>query len=128
MLLLLGIFVDAQASPTAVTWYRDPNLTYDGFEEACTNRSEQLCTFDQLCPAGEQQPPVGGQQDFDDMWAPIRNGNSDDGLPGGADEDWVQVGRRDGGICNRHSNFYGGTHPRECCCGDWCHNPLTVVP
>ena len=73
-------------------------------------RGAQLCTFDQICPNGEQQPPVGGQQDVGDMWAPIRTRITDNGRPGGADEDWVQVGRGVGGVCNRHSNSWGLGH------------------
>ena len=67
---------------------------------------------------------------FGDMWVPIRTGVADDGQAGGADEGLVQVGRRSGGMCNRHiPSFYGGTQAAHLLLHtNWCHNAAARQP
>ncbi|CAH0367572.1 unnamed protein product [Pelagomonas calceolata] len=88
-------------------------------KSSCATKGKRLCTYGELCPnGGPHQAPYGGQQASTDMWAPI---TPDAGEGGSTNQDWVQIGTRDGGMCNKHSSFYGGVHADECCCGDWCN-------
>jgi hypothetical protein len=87
-------------------WYSDGSgETYSWMESQCSAQDAELCTFDQLCPnGGPNEDPVGGEQDYADMWVPIAG--SDD-----CECDYVQVGRRDGGTCNSHYDAGWGCCP-----------------
>ena len=104
----------------SLTYYDDGSgQTYEWMKSSCATKGKRLCTYGELCPnGGPHQAPYGGQQASTDMWAPI---TPDAGEGGSTNQDWVQIGTRDGGMCNKHSSFYGGVHADECCCGDWCN-------
>ena len=52
-----------------------------------------------IVQGGPNKPPVGGQQANIDMWAPVVTSSTD------SSPDWVQVGSRDGGTCNKHTVY-----------------------
>ena len=67
----------------------------------CNARDGRLCYFNELCPqGGPNKAPSGGQQASKDMWSPIRTSASD------ARPNWVQVGNRAGGMCNKLTAFH----------------------
>lgn len=93
---------------------------YEWMKESCENKGLSLCAYSEVCPnGGPHQAPYSGQQASTDMWCPIV---PDAGEGGSLNQDWVQIGTREGGMCKKHSSFYGGSHPHECCCGDWCNS------
>ncbi len=108
-----------------VTYYDDgAGQNYEWFKSSCVNKGQSLCKFSELCPnGGPYQEPYGGLQAYTDMWCPIL---PDPGEGGMRNQDWVQIGTRDGGMCNKHSSFYDESHPHECCCGDWCNSNIDV--
>ncbi|CAH0367571.1 unnamed protein product [Pelagomonas calceolata] len=110
----------------SLTYYDDGSRqTYEWMKSSCATKGKRLCTYGEICPnGGPHQAPYGGQQASTDMWAPI---TPDAGEGGSRNQDWVQIGTRDGGMCNKHSSFYGGVHPDECCCGDWCNTNVQQV-
>ena len=62
----------------------------------------RFCYYNELCPeGGPHKSPTGGQQATTDMWAPIQT-SADDTTP-----DWVQIGTRADGMCNKHSVAHG---------------------
>ena len=67
----------------------------------CQDRGARLCYFDEICPqGGPNKPPTGGQQTPGDMWAPIQTSSTD------SRPNWVQIGGRAGGMCNKLSNLH----------------------
>ena len=86
---------------TKLTYFSDGRgLTYEGMKSKCSGRNGRLCYFDELCPqGGPNKPPVGGQQASTDMWAPITTSSTD------ASPDWVQIGTKGGGMCNKHTAY-----------------------
>jgi hypothetical protein len=58
------------------------------------------------------------------MWAPI---TPDAGEGGTTNSDWVQIGNRAGGICRKHSSFYGGVQPDECSHYNWCNTQQQAI-
>ena len=75
-------------------------LSYDDMRAKCESRNHRLCYFNELCPqGGPNKPPVGGQQATTDMWAPVVTSLTD------SSPEWVQVGTRDGGMCDKHTVY-----------------------
>ena len=69
-------------------------------QSKCSSKGGRFCYFDELCPeGGPNKPPVGGQQASTDMWAPITTSATD------TSPNWIQVGTRDGGMCNKHTAY-----------------------
>ena len=67
----------------------------------CHAKGARLCYFDEICPqGGPDKAPTGGQQASGDMWAPIQTSATD------TSPNWVQIGGRDGGMCNKLSNVH----------------------
>jgi hypothetical protein len=86
------------------TWW--VNQDYKGFKKKCENKGRRLPTFDELCPSGKGELPVGKTK-TEDTWTPIltqKNGN-----------EWVQIGNRSGGTCNPLSTYHGSQ-------GSWMTN------
>ena len=97
-----------------VFYYTDGSRkTWDWMERSCKTKGKRLCAFEEICPDGHGCPPIGGQQSSTDMWVPVYSEN----------KDWVQVGTRDGGMCNVH-DCHSGWPTDECCCGNWCHTEV----
>merc|ERR1711871_1645211 len=65
--------------------------SYDNMKQSCANNEQRLCTYNEICPNSRFHVPVGGEQDYDDMWLPIEN------------NEWVQVGRGAEGWCQKLS-------------------------
>ena len=86
---------------TKLTYFSDgKGLSYDGMKSKCTARNARFCYFDETCPEGvPNKSPVGGQQASRDMWAPIQTSSTD------ASPNWIQVGNRAGGMCNKHTVY-----------------------
>jgi len=103
------------------------NHNYDWMVQSCADKGMAMCTFEELCPEGRGQPPVGGQLHANgesqsggwerDEWVPIAPSD-------GYSKDWVQFGDRSElcGLHMQHNNW--GITP--CCCGDWCNTDVVV--
>ena len=85
--------------------------TYQWMEASCLEKGARMCTFEELCPDGRGQPPVGGRLDGDE-WVPVAPS-------GGRGQDWVQLGTR-AEQCSLHLEHEGWTLT-PCCCDDWCN-------
>ena len=92
-----------------LTYFSDGSgLTYDEMKSKCSSRGGRFCYFKELCPeGGPNKPPVGGQQASTDMWAPIVTSATD------SSPNWVQVGTRGGGMCNKHTVYGPVNTPRS---------------
>ena len=79
-----------------MTYFGDGKaLSYDAMQSRCYDKGARLCDFHEICPhGGPHKAPAGGQRTNKDMWAPIQGPN------------WVQIGTRDGGMCNKLTVYH----------------------
>ena len=76
----------------SMSYYTDgSSKSWDWMNRSCEEKGKRLCTYEEICPYATQgSDPLGGQQASSDMWVPVHSSH----------KDWVQVGTRDGGMCN----------------------------
>jgi hypothetical protein len=92
--------------------------SFDSMAGMCTAMAigATLCSVDQICPDGDAGTlPVGGEQNFDDMWLPVVDASQPDS------KQWVQVGRRAGGTCNRLTAYHAAN-----IAGSWMETATSV--
>jgi len=93
-----------------VSWYSDGKIkNYEDMQASCSSKNSRICSYTELCPAGQGNAPVGGQQVSENMWAPVLDDNT---------ENWVQVGNAhaaQGGMCTKVTVL----HPLNSDVGSW---------
>jgi len=97
-----------------VTWYSDgKSKSYADMEKSCSAKGERICSYIELCPAGQGNAPVGGQQVSDkSMWAPVSADNRSNRIGSGyrvfQNRNWVQVGKetKEASMCTKLTDLH----------------------